>query len=811
MAAMSARAVAKSGPEKDRRGAELVPGYRLLRRVGSGGAGDVWCAEAPGGLRVALKIVRLAGGLGRRELANLRILRAIRHPNLLAYFGAWRARGRLIIGMELADRSLWDRFAEARGQGLAGIPLGELLEVMGEVARVLDFLNEPCHELDGRSGVAIHHRDIKPQNIMLIGRGVKVADFGLSCLDGPAGASRSQCGLTFGYAAPETFRRQVAATSDQYSLAVTYCQMRGGRLPFAGPPAAVMMGHLSGDPDLSMLPEPERPVVGRAMAKEPSGRWTDCRSFVEALAGCARAGVPDSLPGPADAPGSPEGSSGSVEIPAFSGAWDGSASASLTDTAGIGDAAEPSAYCLDLPVPAEDVMAGGAADSSEPTVVAGIASLDRPGRPAPRVLLAAASVLVAGLAVWSWSARPASRAAVPPRVRSIEPGSADGAASSRGQPGPLVEGGSVPRPAPASSAPAGTSSRRRFVPMPPAPPIPARALASRTLTPARTTAPVALRLPDLSAWSARVRKATSLARTWLANLQPAGPPSPAPPPAAPARPPQPAPPPESRVAMPDVLAVEAGRNVTIPIQVNRTGDGEPLAVHFEGLPAGVTIADVTIPAGRERAEVLVHARLDAPAATAPVAMTLGAGAARARVPFRLEVRANPAMLHRTRGHTLLACGRPAEAVAAFSEALKAGVADPYVYNNRALAYAALNQLDLAIRDYTDAVRLKPEDPTMHYNRGVAFARRGDAFRALLDLDTAIRMKPDYVFAYQARAEVYRKQGDMVRSCADSGRASELARAARPEGRPPAPHPPQVHATSGPGDARPEGDPAALTR
>src|SRR5262245_33493673 len=101
-----------SWPARARAGSELVPGYRLLERIGSGGAGEVWSAAAPGGLRVALKIVRLAGGLGQRERANLRILRAIRHPNLLAYFGAWQSEGRLIIGMELADRSLWDRYVE---------------------------------------------------------------------------------------------------------------------------------------------------------------------------------------------------------------------------------------------------------------------------------------------------------------------------------------------------------------------------------------------------------------------------------------------------------------------------------------------------------------------------------------------------------------------------------------------------------------------------------------------------------------------------------------------------------------------------
>src|SRR5215813_11875383 len=113
MATMKASMGSMCGRKQERAGIELVPGYRLLARVGSGGAGEVWSAEAPGGLRVALKVVRLGGGLGRREVANVRILRAIRHPNLLAYFGAWQHRDRLIIGMELADCSLYDRLTEA--------------------------------------------------------------------------------------------------------------------------------------------------------------------------------------------------------------------------------------------------------------------------------------------------------------------------------------------------------------------------------------------------------------------------------------------------------------------------------------------------------------------------------------------------------------------------------------------------------------------------------------------------------------------------------------------------------------------------
>ena len=139
----------------------------------------------------------------------------------------------------------------------------------------------------------MQHRDIKPQNILLVGGGVKVADFGLARL-----LDRSVTGhtgsLTPAYAAPEFFQNQTSDRSDQYSLAVTYCQLRGGRLPFTGGPAAVMAGHLHHAPDLTMLPEAERPVVARALAKEPAGRWPSCRAFVAALRSSLQADSPPS-------------------------------------------------------------------------------------------------------------------------------------------------------------------------------------------------------------------------------------------------------------------------------------------------------------------------------------------------------------------------------------------------------------------------------------------------------------------------------------------------------------------------------------
>jgi hypothetical protein len=76
--------------------------------------------------------------------------------------------------------------------------------------------------------------------------------------------------------------------ADQYSLAVTYCKLRGGRLPFEGPVAAVLAGHLHGEPKLSMIPVGERTVVAKALSKDADHRFRDCKAFVAALRSVTR-------------------------------------------------------------------------------------------------------------------------------------------------------------------------------------------------------------------------------------------------------------------------------------------------------------------------------------------------------------------------------------------------------------------------------------------------------------------------------------------------------------------------------------------
>jgi serine/threonine protein kinase len=85
------------------------------------------------------------------------------------------------------------------------------------------------------------------------------------------------------YAAPEIFRGLLSNRVDQYALAVSYCQLRGGRLPFADTPNGFPATYVRPCPDLSMLPTKEQPIVARALAGVPQNRWNTCGEFIDHL------------------------------------------------------------------------------------------------------------------------------------------------------------------------------------------------------------------------------------------------------------------------------------------------------------------------------------------------------------------------------------------------------------------------------------------------------------------------------------------------------------------------------------------------
>jgi serine/threonine protein kinase, bacterial len=261
---------------------EICPGYRLGRLRGRGGFGSVWEAKRPGGAIVALKFLPCSDKLAAaQEIRSIQIVRQLRHPNLVRIEEVWCHRGYVVVTMELGDGSLLDlldAYQTEFGTGLCGRDICFYLE---QVATALDFLNCRQHQIEG-ARVAVQHCDIKPTNILLFGDRVKISDFGLSSLSSSPIKSHRRAG-TAGYAAPEVFQGRLSDWSDQYSLAVTYCHLRAGRLPFADVPNSFREGPVRPAPDLSILPDPERAVLQRALAPAPGDRWPTCRDFIRQL------------------------------------------------------------------------------------------------------------------------------------------------------------------------------------------------------------------------------------------------------------------------------------------------------------------------------------------------------------------------------------------------------------------------------------------------------------------------------------------------------------------------------------------------
>jgi serine/threonine protein kinase len=263
--------------------AEPIPGYRLLERIGGGGFGEVWKCEAPGGLHKAIKFVfgdlGAAGDDGHRaeqELKALSRVKTVRHPYILSLERYDIIDGQLLIVMELADRNLWDRYKECRAQGLPGIPREELLGYLEETAEALDLMNGQYQ---------LQHLDIKPQNLFLVHQHVKVADFGLvKDLQGMQASVTG--GVTPVYASPETFDGYVSRFSDQYSLAIVFQELLTGQRPFAGATIRqLILQHLQAPPNLEGLTAADRPIIARALAKNPDDRHPTCGALVHALRG----------------------------------------------------------------------------------------------------------------------------------------------------------------------------------------------------------------------------------------------------------------------------------------------------------------------------------------------------------------------------------------------------------------------------------------------------------------------------------------------------------------------------------------------
>jgi serine/threonine protein kinase len=267
------------------RGMEPVPGYRLSQHLGRGGWGEVWKATHGDGQSCALKFIPFdCQQTAAQEIRALQAIRQIQHPHLIHIEQIWSVAGYIVIAMEMAEGSLLDLLDVYYAEFGEPITADHVCFFLGQAAAALDFLNARQHSINGRR-VAVRHCDVKPSNLLILGNNIKLADFSLAVQTTSTNWYHRRVG-TVNYSAPEVFQGWLSDRTDQYALAVSYCHLRGGRLPFPDTPATYAKDYTRPAPDLTMLSSPERPIVRRGLAATPQDRWHSCTELIEKLAAC---------------------------------------------------------------------------------------------------------------------------------------------------------------------------------------------------------------------------------------------------------------------------------------------------------------------------------------------------------------------------------------------------------------------------------------------------------------------------------------------------------------------------------------------
>jgi len=266
-------------------GTEPYPGYVLRQFLGKGGWGEVWKAERSDGRISALKFMACESALAAPyEVRALQAIRQLKHDNLLQMEQIWSCPGYLVIVMELAEGNLHDLLDVYFTELNTPIMPDHVCYFLRQAADALDFLNTRQHVVENQK-VAFRHCDVKPSNLLLVNGKVRVGDFSLAFKTTSRVGPHARTG-TMHYAAPEVFTGMVSDRSDQFSLAVSYFQLRTGRLPFPNPPARFEANYHRPAPELSALLPDEQRILARGLATIPQDRWPSCTEMVDNLSRC---------------------------------------------------------------------------------------------------------------------------------------------------------------------------------------------------------------------------------------------------------------------------------------------------------------------------------------------------------------------------------------------------------------------------------------------------------------------------------------------------------------------------------------------
>ena len=256
--------------------------YEILERIGTGGMAIVYKAKCHRLNRlVAIKILKsdLAQNeeFRRRFNAESQAVAQLSHPNIVSVYDVSRGGDMEYIVMELIDGITLKQYMEKRGQ----LNWRESLHFITQIMRGLSHAHSR----------GIIHRDIKPQNIMVLRDGsVKVADFGIACLADSAQTLTQEALGSVHYISPEQAQGdRPDARSDIYSSGVVLYEMLTGRLPFEGESAvSVAIQHLSSIPLAPREINPDIPeqlelICMKAMAPDLEHRYQSADAMIADL------------------------------------------------------------------------------------------------------------------------------------------------------------------------------------------------------------------------------------------------------------------------------------------------------------------------------------------------------------------------------------------------------------------------------------------------------------------------------------------------------------------------------------------------